>query len=366
MVCQKISLALGGGGARGLAHLGVIEGLKEEGFEIERLVGVSIGSIAGALYAFDPNIRRVQHRILDYLNSDGFRQHQERLFASQRSDNEQAAEAKSSWWRRLRTFVRANYVCRRVLLQRSILPGDLLRHAAENLLPDDDIANARIPLSVVAVDLLAGEPVILEEGPVRTAIRASASIPGVFPPVKLDGRLLCDIGVLNSVPTLATCTYQTGCLIAVDVSSAIRPITKCETAVDVLVRMNNVGEHMFRRYASDFADVVIQPDVGHIPWFDFSSAEQLIKLGRDAARQAVSRVRTACCERPSNGIHDANVGGHCLSSESPIRTDRLRLQIGESCDHSGWSNSEDRQIGHSLGLIQSRDQTHVGTSPLRG
>jgi NTE family protein len=117
----------------------------------------------------------------------------------------------------------------------------------------------------------------------------------VFPPVKVDGKLLCDIGVLNSVPTLATRKYETGCVVAVDVSSALQPLNACETAVDVLVRMNDIGENLFRRHVADVADVVIRPDVGGVPWFDFSSPEQLIALGRAAARQSIASIESTCC-----------------------------------------------------------------------
>lgn len=294
MSCHKISLALGGGGARGIAHLGVVSGLEEADFEIERLVGVSIGSLAGAMYAFDPDIQDVQYRIGAYLASPAFRQYQRQLFASQDSGDRQAVHG-TSWWQKLKRFARANYVCQQVLRQPSLLPGDVLRHAVEHLLPDADLADACVPLSIVAVDLLEGGPVILESGSVRDAVRASASIPGVFPPVEFQGRLLCDIGVLNSLPILATRQYETGCLVAVDVSSALRPISSCPSAVDVLVRMNDIGEHMSRRHVFDSADLVIRPDVGDVPWFDFSAPERLMQLGHEAALSAVANIRQRCC-----------------------------------------------------------------------
>ncbi|MBI3836627.1 MAG: patatin-like phospholipase family protein [Planctomycetia bacterium] len=298
MTCHRISLALGGGGARGIAHLGVIAGLEESGFGIERLVGVSIGSLAGALYAFDPDIHRVQRRIVEYLYSSGFRQFQRRLNES-RDPGNRARMTRATKWHRLTQFLRATYVCQQVLLQQSVLPGDVLRHAVEHLLPDADIADARVPLSIVAVDLLQGLPVTLERGSVRDAVRGSASIPGVFPPVVLDGTLLCDIGVLNSLPTLATRSYPTGCLVGVDVSSPLQPITTCQTAVDVLVRMNDVGESMFRRQVFAAADFVIRPEVGMVPWFDFSGPSRLMQLGQQAALEAVPSIAARCCDHLS-------------------------------------------------------------------
>ncbi len=296
MTCPRISLALGGGGARGMAHLGVIAGLEEAGFRIERVVGVSIGSLAGALYAFDPDIHRVQRRIVEYLYSPGFQEFQQRLNESRDPGNRQTV-IRATQWHRLTQFLRATYVCQQVLLQQSVLPGNVLRHAVTHLLPDADISDACVPLSIVAVDLLQGGPVTLERGSVRDAVRGSSSIPGVFPPVELDGKLLCDIGVLNSMPTVATRSYPTGCLVGVDVSSPVKPITACQTAVDVLVRMNDVGESMFRSQVFAAADFVIRPEVGLVPWFDFSGPSRLMQLGREAALEAVHAIGASCCDR---------------------------------------------------------------------
>ena len=296
MACQRIALALGGGGARGVAHLGVIEELLASGLVVERLVGVSIGSLAGAMYAFEPEIHLLQSRIIEYLQSPGFREFQGRMMTSQTGDGSSSESGRGWTWNRVKRFVKANLVCQQAVLHPSILPGDVLQHAVDHLLPDADIAEAPVPLSIVAVDLLAGERVILERGSVKTAVRASSSIPGVFPPVAWQGRLLCDIGTHSSLPTLATRQYSGGCLVAVDVSSELRPVSQCPSAVDVLVRMNNVSEHLFRSHVSEVADVVIRPDVGGIEWFDFSSPQRLIELGRSAVRQTVTQVKSACCE----------------------------------------------------------------------
>lgn len=142
----------------------------------------------------------------------------------------------------------------------------------------------------MAVDLLSGQRVIMERGPLRDAVRGSTSIPGIFPPVEREGQLLCDIGVLNSLPTHAARTAEETHVIAVDVSSELEPITRCESAVDVLIRMNNVGESLFRGHMSEVADVVIRPQVGSIEWFSFSNPEHLIDLGRQATRETMAET----------------------------------------------------------------------------
>ncbi len=283
----KVTLALGGGGARGLAHLGVLAGLRAAGLEIHRLVGVSIGSLAGAMYAFDSDIDRVREKTLIYINSPEFQRFQHEMHASSSST---PSDAEPSRWDRLKTSIRANYICRQVMRYPSLLDGEILQHAVEHLLPERDIAEAAIPLSVVAIDLLAGDRAVLESGPVRDAVRASSSIPGVFPPVTIEDRLLCDIGVLNSLPTPAASTYESDQVIAVDVSAAPDPIESCSTAVDVLIRMHDIGERLFREHVQEMADVVIRPDVGHVAWHDFSSPEELVETGRIAVQKTLSEL----------------------------------------------------------------------------
>src|SRR5690606_29428289 len=145
--------------------------------------------------------------------------------------------------------------------RRSLLPGALLEEVCAHLLPDADIADAEIPLGVVAVDLLSGEPVVLERGPLRIAVQASASLPGIFPPVELDGRLLCDLGVIASLPAPIARRFGQSPVIAVDVASRPRP-AEFRTALDVLMRMMEIGESMFREELRRAADVLIEPDVG--------------------------------------------------------------------------------------------------------
>ncbi|MBI3468683.1 MAG: patatin-like phospholipase family protein, partial [Planctomycetes bacterium] len=106
---------------------------------------------------------------------------------------------------------------------------------------------------------------------------------------------LCDIGVFNSLPTTVTRTYATKCLVAVDVSARLKQLSRCDTAVDVLMRMDEIGESHFRKHVCATADLVINPDVSDMAWFDFSSSRQLIEAGREAARQAVPSLTAACC-----------------------------------------------------------------------
>lgn len=278
---RRVTLALGGGGARGVAHLGVIEEVLRFGWQVDRVIGISIGSLAGAMFAFDPDIDVVQRRALDFLLSPEFARKQQDLIRAKPLDA--ASDGMFGWYHNVVEYLQAHQKLTRAVTRRSLLPGALLEEVCSHLLPDADIADAEIPLGVVAVDLHSGEPVVLERGPLRIAVQASASLPGIFPPVELDGQLLCDLGVIASLPARIARKIGPSPIIAVDVASPLRP-ANCVTALDVLMRMVEIGEWMFREELSAAADVLIEPNVGDIHWADFSQSESLIQIGRQAAR----------------------------------------------------------------------------------
>ncbi len=288
----KASLALGGGGARGLAHLGAVQAVRESDIVIERIVGVSIGSLAGAMLALDENSRRVQARVLDYLASDDFRVKQESLFGTRSiKASSKPNSGLLAWYDQIKSYLWARHLLGRVFRRRSLLSGGVLEAVIAQLVPDIDIAESPIPLSVVAVDLRQGIPVVLERGSLRRAIAASAAIPGIFPPVPWDEMLLCDLGVLDSLPTTVAESYGSELVIGVDVGPEMDLATHCDSALHVLLRMDEIGERLVRRHSQARADVLIQPPVGMCPWFAFSEPEWLITAGYRSGQQALAQWR---------------------------------------------------------------------------
>jgi NTE family protein len=283
----RATLALSGGGARGIAHLGAIEELLYGGLAVERVVGVSIGSLAGAMFAFEPDIIRVQQKTREYLRSPEFLQHQKNLFGAHQGPVEKPEGNLRAGYHRIADFVRANRMLYRGARRSSLLPGTLLESVVSRLLPNADIADAAVPLSIVAVDLHTGLPVVFDKGPVRLAVRASASVPGIFPPVPYEGRLLSDIGGFSTMPLRVARTYGPETVVAVDVDGRLKPMTDSPTALEVLVRMIDIGSVMFREHLREEADLSVLPDVKDVPWFDFRLADAMMEAGRVAARTAL-------------------------------------------------------------------------------
>lgn len=291
---RRAVIALGGGGARGLAHLGVMQSIGESGVQTERIVGVSMGSLVGAMCAVGPDILRVQAKAIELLRSPIFQLKQEVLFGAAPPGDDESSGGIFSWYGRLRKYLNAHRKLTRAVTSDSLISAEPLQESIEYLLPDIDIQELPIPLSIVAVDLLTGSRVVLEKGPLRDAVRASASIPGIFPPVRWGDMLLADIGVIESIPTLVASAYATDLTIAVDVGQDNTRIHECNTALEVMMRVDDICERLMRRHLNDAADLVIRPDVGNVAWFDFSEPERLIAEGRSAGHRAIGEVQGLC------------------------------------------------------------------------
>jgi len=290
---RRATVALGGGGARGLAHLGVLQALGEAGVQTERIVGVSMGSLVGAMCAAYPDIHRAEAKAMELLYSPAFKQRQRELFGAAPSDAEESSSGIFPWYGRIRQYLSAHRKLNRAVTSASLISEQPLRDSIDFLLPDVDIEDLPLPLSIVAVDLLSGQRVVLESGPLREAVRASAAIPGIFPPVPWRNMLLSDIGVIESVPTFVAKAYATDLTVAVDVGQNLTRIDHCQTAMEIMMRVDDICERLVRGQMLDIADVVVRPDVGHVAWFDFNNPERLMERGRQAAHQALAATRAA-------------------------------------------------------------------------
>lgn len=294
-------VALGGGGARGLAHLGVMEAIGEAGVRTERIVGVSIGSLMGGLCAVDSDIERVQAKANGLLHSPVFSAKCRQLMKAAAKVSAAAPNSGAEygptewfvqWYDRLERIMRHGHRLTKIVRGPSILSNEILNEAIETLLPDIDVSETEIPFSVVAADLRSGHRVVIENGPLRKAILASAAIPGFFPPIAWDDMLLCDIGVLDSLPMSIAKSYPADLTIGVDVGSAVQRIDTFATAIDVVMRMEEIGERLCRRHSLPHADMLIRPDVGRHPWYDFTNPASLIEAGRRAARIAFAHQKS--------------------------------------------------------------------------
>jgi NTE family protein len=281
-------IALGGGGARGLAHLGALRAIWDSELRATRLVGTSIGSFAAALYAVraDPDPNAIEEQVVGYLTSPEFRRRLG-LLNSTAPPKISDDNGLSAWYSRLKSLIWSHQLMHRMIKRPAFLSANLLEEAIERLVPDIDIADCRIPLVVVALDLLTGERVELERGNLRKAVIASSSIPGIFSPVPWGGKLLCDLGVIESLPTRTARRFDRDTMIGIDVAPDLVPLEQCGTALEVLLRVNEIGERLHREHSTPIPDLLIRPNVGATQWFDFTDPKPIIAEGFRAASKSL-------------------------------------------------------------------------------
>ena len=254
---SKIGLALGGGGARGIAHLGVWQRLVELGVEIHCITGTSIGAIAGA------------------------------IIAAGRVDNALAWCAEPDWKKLPKLMMETQFT------SKALMKGTRIEKLLAELIGVKTFAELSTPFAAVATDFNSGEAVVMREGDLLSAVRASMSIPGVFRPVEREGRILIDGQLVEPVPVAACRAMGADVVVAVDINppnSAVKskPFGKLNL-IDVIVGTLSIfNREMTRRaLADDKPDVLVQPSVGDVWTLDFRHAERLVEIGRAAVDSAV-------------------------------------------------------------------------------
>ena len=242
---HPFGLALGGGAALGGAHIGVLRALDELGIRIDLVAGTSIGALIGALFAFGKSWEEIREIALnlDWLDASNLSLSNGGLLSNQEL-------------------------------------GELLR----SLLGEAKFAEAEIPLAVEAADISTGEKVVLREGDVARAVRASTSIPGVFTPVEIDGRLLVDGGVLENVPLTPLQEQGADFLICVNLGPGLKK-HRPDSILEVMLRAFYYSVESTTRLQVEEADVLIDPDLREYSLVDTSQTADLIERGYRESRK---------------------------------------------------------------------------------
>ncbi len=286
----KVALVLGGGGARGLAHVGVLRVLEKAGIPIHLVVGCSMGAMVGTLFAFYRNSSDAEGRLRSFTSSDQFRKDKfEHLQAISPMPGDEQGLLQTA-----RRFYKLGLFFATTLFKPSFIDAAQVNHDIEAIIPEGNIEDAPIPLAIVATDLRKGEEVVLTEGPARRAVQASSAIAGVFPPVAVDGRQLVDGGFVNKVPVEVAFRLGADVVIAVDVSSDAADSQDYGQAGSALsLRATAIQGDILKDLQLRFADAVIRPQVADVHWADFASIGEIIPRGESAARAALPLIRQA-------------------------------------------------------------------------
>ncbi|HEX8963598.1 MAG TPA: patatin-like phospholipase family protein [Rhodocyclaceae bacterium] len=247
----RIALALGGGAARGFAHIGVIKALEAQGIVPDIVVGTSAGSVVGSLYA---------------AGLTGFELQKVAL---------QMDEAQVSDWS---------------LPDRGVLKGEALQNFINRAVANRPLEKLNRTFAVVATDLQSGEPVVFRTGNTGMAVRASSCVPGVFQPVSINGRDYVDGGLVSPVPVRTAKSLGADLIIAVDISA--KPQNgKTQNTVGVLLQTFAIMGQSISRYELAEADVVIRPQLSDVAATDFQGRHLAVMEGEKAAAAALPEIR---------------------------------------------------------------------------
>lgn len=256
IVPPKVGVALGGGGARGFAEIGVLRVLEQEKIPIDLVVGTSVGSLIGALYADSGSVLDAEFLATEVTDEDLFD------------------------YRAL------------AFLSGGLVKGEKLERFLEKHLRHRVIESMAVPFAAVAVELRTGRTVVFDRGPIARSVHASCAIPGVFVPVEFDGRTFVDGGVTEPVPAGPARARGADVVIAVSIPAAV-PGETPRTPVGVVYHAVSIMAAEIGRRSTRDADVVIEPDVGDVAYDDFSQKRRLIAAGEAAARAALPAIRAA-------------------------------------------------------------------------
>lgn len=287
---KKIALALGGGGARGLAHLGVLRVLENEKIPIGLIAGTSMGAIVGATYAQTPNIRQVEEKFRALIASAHFKS-SGLYYASEKKVAE-------GWFEHIASQIRNRIVIHIAARKIAALSEDRLFGALNFLLQDNELQNTVIPFMAVATDLITGEEVVFDRGPIRTAVAASSALPGFLPPISINKHLLVDGAATSPIPIRAAKKSNFAPVIGVDVSSRLPDDPKIENMIDIVLRTYSITAVRYREAIATEADVLIQPNVGRFHWSAFDHVDYFISEGERAAQEQLDAICRAVAKPP--------------------------------------------------------------------
>jgi len=270
-------LALGGGGARGFAHLGVLQVLDEARLPIGAIVGTSMGAVVGGMYLAHGSAERATELWREAIEQ-GMIPSVRPIGRVPHADTREHPLIQVA--RRIRNRVVISFAMNRS----TVLDDTELEQALEYLIPDVQFADLSQTLVVVATDLETGEEVRIRKGPLRAALDATSAIPGMVPAVEVDGRWLVDGGAVAEIPAVAA-RDEGWPVVAVDTSMDVPPIAEDDLVLDTMWRTQMMTARLLRQRQLKAATHVIRPQVGEARWAEWHRFDEFVEAGRVATRK---------------------------------------------------------------------------------
>ena len=288
----KVGLVLSGGGALGLAHIGVIQAIEEAGIRIDYITGTSMGSLVGGLYA----IGYTTDQLLDIARSNNFME----LFTEQRN-----RRYITNYERTFEDKTVASFPISRkgIDLPVGIITGQnvytFLSRLTWNVHGTEEFDHFPIPFAAIATDLETGGAVVFRDGYLPDALRASISIPSVFTPHEINGNIYIDGGLIRNIPVQDALDLGANYTIAVDVSSPLMPKDRLNTLADIFTQSFYFRIQEYSEIQRNLADYLVEVDElhGRYTAADFDKVEELIAIGQRAGKKHVEKFREIAAQQ---------------------------------------------------------------------
>ncbi|MCF8039136.1 MAG: patatin-like phospholipase family protein [Desulfohalobiaceae bacterium] len=280
---SAVCLALGYGGARSLAHIGVMQVLQEEGIRISRIAGTSGGAIVGSMFALTLDAFTIEEKFQELIESEPY----EQMGLSRLS---RSRDLETNFWDQISTRIKGTVAMHIAQSRMSILKGDLYVQCLEILIQTRNFSRCRIPFHALATDLTRGLEVPLSSGDLIEAVRASSAIPGFLPPVLWEEHFLADGAICCPVPVCYAGDAEKDVIVAVEVSPPLNRHREHHNALEVMVRAEEINLHHLSRMQTRQANVQIRPDTGDITWNEVHRIEEAVAAGRAAAKKVLPEI----------------------------------------------------------------------------
>jgi len=273
----KIGLVLSGGGAKGVAHIGILKAMEEAGLTPDFITGTSMGSIVGGLYSIGYSADELK----EIVEGADWGQ----LLSNRIPLNKVTYEEKFYYGRYLLEFYIEN---KKLQFPKGVIEGQALMELFSNLTRPvhgiTDFNDFPIPFACVGANIVTGEPVVLNKGSLAMSMRASMAIPSIFTPVKIDGQLLVDGGLLRNMPVDEALDMGADIIIGVFVSSDLDPEENLNSAISILSQSAFIKSAFDSREQMEKCDILILPDLKDFSTGSFSSAPDILKKGEEAGK----------------------------------------------------------------------------------
>ncbi len=294
----RIGLVLEGGGALGCAHIGALEVLEEQRIPIDFIAGTSIGAIVGGLYAAGMSPAEIEENLAAINWEDMFTDRPERTQVSYRRKEDDGRYLKD-----LQLGMKRG----RLITPTGLIMGQKLGFLLASLtMRASEVANfdsLGVPFRAVATDIVTGETVVLDHGDLADAMRASMSVPGVFSPVEIDGRLLVDGGLTANLPVDVVRKIGADVVIAVDIGSPLAGRREVRSAIGVSMQVIGLLTRGNTEAQIARADIVIRPDLAGLSGLRFDRAPEIVQRGAAATRLAADSLAPFVLDEAEYGAY---------------------------------------------------------------